>query len=38
MRIGKDLKKSNPTIDLNILYIKEKEIFSANISKINSNG
>ena len=34
--IGKRLKK-NPTIALNILYIKEKEICPAYISKINSN-
>ena len=29
--------EKNPTIVLNILYIKEKEIYSAYISKINSN-
>ena len=28
---------NNPTITLNILYIKEKEICPAYISKINSN-
>ena len=31
------LEKNNPTIALNILYIKEKEICPAYISKINSN-
>ena len=35
--IGKRLRKSNPTIPLNILYIKEKEICPAYISKINLN-
>ena len=30
-------EKNNPTVALNILYIKEKEIFPAYISKINSN-
>ena len=29
--------EKNPTIVLNILYIKEKEIYSVYISKINSN-
>ena len=33
----KSLKKNNPTITLNIWYIKEKEICPAYISKINSN-
>ena len=33
----KTFEKNNPTIALNILYIKEKEICSAYISKINSN-
>ena len=37
MKIGKDLKKNNPTIVFNILYIKGKEICPAYISKINSN-
>ena len=32
----KTFEKNNPTIALNILYIKEKEICSAYISKINS--
>ena len=35
--IGKLLRKNNPTIALNILYVKEKEICPAYISKINSN-
>ena len=30
-------KKNNPTIDLDIFYTKEKEIYPAYISKINSN-
>ena len=29
--IGKGLRKNNPTIALNILYVKEKEIFQAYI-------
>ena len=33
----KTFQKNNPTITLNILYIKEKEICPAYISKINSN-
>ena len=33
----KTLEKNNPTTALNILYIKEKEICLAYISKINSN-
>ena len=33
----KMFEKSNPTVALNILYIKEKEIYPAYISKINSN-
>ena len=33
----KTFTKNNPTIALNILYIKEKEICPAYISKINSN-
>ena len=33
----KTFEKNNPTISLNILYIKEKEICPAYISKINSN-
>ena len=33
----KTLEKNNPTIALNILYIREKEICLAYISKINSN-
>ena len=33
----KTFVKNNPTIALNILYIKEKEICSAYISNINSN-
>ena len=33
----KTFEKNNSTIALNILYIKEKEIFPAYISKINSN-
>ena len=33
----KSFEKNNPTIARNILYIKEKEIFPAYISKINSN-
>ena len=32
----KTLEKSNPTIALNILYVKEKEIYPAYISKHNS--
>ena len=32
----KKLKKTNPTIILNILYTKEKQIFLAHISKHNS--
>ena len=35
--IGKCLRKNNPAIALNILYIKEKEICPAYILKINSN-
>ena len=35
--IGKCLRKNNPAIALNILYIKEKEICLAYILKINSN-
>ena len=34
--IGKRLRKNNPTIALNILYIKEKEILPAYTSKHNS--
>ena len=34
MNIGKDLKQNTPTIDLNVLYIEEKEISPAN--SINS--
>ena len=30
-------KKNNPAIDLDIFYTKEKEIYPAYISKINSN-
>ena len=33
----KVFQKNNPTISLHILYIKEKEIFPAYISKFNSN-
>ena len=33
----KTFAKKNPTITLNILYIKEKETFPAYISKINSS-
>ena len=33
----KTFEENNPTIALNILYIKEKEIYPACISKINSN-
>ena len=33
----KTFEKNNPTITLNILYIKEKEICSVYISEINSN-
>ena len=33
----KTFEKNNPTIALNILYKKEKEIHIAYISKINSN-
>ena len=33
----KTFEKNNPTVVLNILYIKEKEISPAYISKINSN-
>ena len=33
----KTFEKNNPTIALNILYTKEKKIYSAYISKINSN-
>ena len=33
----KTFEKNNPTIALNIIYIKEKEICSACISKIKSN-
>ena len=36
MKIVNNLKK-NPTIALNLLYIKEKEIYPTFISKINSN-
>ena len=32
----KTSKKNNPTIDINILYIKEKELYPAYISKHNS--
>ena len=34
---GKTIQKNDPTIALNILYIKEKEICSAYISEINLN-
>ena len=34
---SKIFEKSNPTVALNILYIKEKEVYPAYISKINSN-
>ena len=34
--IGKRLRKNNPTIALNILYTKEKEILPAYTSKHNS--
>ena len=34
---SKIFEKNNPTIALNNLYIKKKEIFPAYISKINSN-
>ena len=34
---GKTFETNNPTIALNILYIREKEICPAYISKINSN-
>ena len=37
MHDSKTFKKNNPTIAPNILYIKEKEICLAYISKINSN-
>ena len=33
---GKQLSKNNPTIALNFLYIKEKEIYPTYISKNNS--
>ena len=33
----KTFQKINPTIALNVLYIKEKEVCLAYISKINSN-
>ena len=33
----KTLEKNNPTVPLNILYIKEKEICPADILKISSN-
>ena len=33
----KTFEKHNPTITLNILYIKEKEKFPVYVSKINSN-
>ena len=33
----KTFEENNPTIALNIVYIKGKEICSPNISKINSN-
>ena len=33
----KTFEKNNPTIAFNILYVKEKEICPAYISKINSN-
>ena len=33
----KTFEKNNPTIALNILHTKEKEICPADISKINSN-
>ena len=33
----KTFEKNNPTTALNVLYIKEMEIFPAYISKINSN-
>ena len=32
----KKFEKNNSTITLNILYIKEKELYPSNISKINS--
>ena len=34
---SKTFETNNPTIALNTLYIKEKEIYPAYISKINSN-
>ena len=34
---SKTFEQNNPTTALNILYIKEKEIWPAYISKINSN-
>ena len=33
----KTIEKNNPTTDINILYIKQKEICPAYIQKINSN-
>ena len=33
----KTFQKNNPTIALNILYVKEKEVIPAYISKIKSN-
>ena len=33
----KEFEKNNPVIALNILYIKEKQIYPAYISKIKSN-
>ena len=35
--IGKELQKINPTIALNVLHIKQKELCPACISKISSN-
>ena len=37
MKIGKDLKKNNPTIALYVLYTKEKKTCPSSISKSNSN-
>ena len=35
--IGRRLRKKNPTIVLSILYVKEKDICPAYISKINDS-
>ena len=35
--IGKNLKKNNLTIALNVFYVKKEKIYLTNVSKHNSN-